>query len=114
MHAYLDELRQLEVRAESLSQMGSSVTTKCASEDDAKAEYKGLKQHLELRLKEFERRESAHVDDWLAATFASALRSAHIAMRSPTNTSPKNSGWLRSVDDAREELSYAISTWPKE
>lgn len=113
MKALLDELRSLERRANDLSALGTDVENKLADEDRAKLEYRALKEHLVKRLKDFERRPPEGVEDWVASTFSAALRAAHIAMRSPTNTSPKNHSWRSSVHDLAFELSYYAASLEK-
>ncbi|PLC01550.1 hypothetical protein CY658_32015 [Variovorax sp. RO1] len=113
MQALLDELLALKKRADALLRLGDEVANKRADEDSAKAEYKALKDGLTARLKEFERRPPAGTEDWIVSTFSAALRAAHIGMRSPTNASPKNSGWRNSVDDLVLELSYYSNTLAK-
>lgn len=113
MKALLDELRALEMRANDLLVLGAAVEKKMADEDRAKLEYRSLKEGIAARLKEVERRPPAGAEDWVVSTFTAALRAAHIGMRSPTNTSPKNRGWRSSVHELSDELSYYAATLSK-
>lgn len=111
MHPLLDELNELQGRANALWQTEGA--KRHGNEDEAKAEYKAIKGHVAERLKEFERREAQHVEPWISSTFSAALRNAHIAMRSPVNTSPRNSGWQSSVYDLCHELGYYSASLAK-
>jgi hypothetical protein len=110
----LRELRLLEQRAEALSSLGEAVRNGTRSEEHAKAEYKSLKEDLAERLKQHQRgRSSTAVEVWVSTSFEAALRIAHIAMRTPTNTSPRNSSWANSVYDVASELAYHASSLNK-
>ncbi|WP_382157539.1 hypothetical protein [Hydrogenophaga sp. ANAO-22] len=111
MHPLLDELRDLDVRANALWKLG--VEDGRRGHEQAREEYKAIKEHLALRLKEFERREAAHLDLWISSTFSGTLRKAHIAMRSPTNTSPSNDRWRSSVYDLCHEIGYGLASLSK-
>jgi hypothetical protein len=113
MKELLSELHALEARANALLELGVDVENKLIDEDRAKLEYKALKQHLARRVRDFERRPPAGVESWVAATFSGALRKAHIEMRTPTSTSPKNQNWRNSVHGACEELSYYAASLAK-
>lgn len=110
MRELLEELRRLEDRANALLKLGADVAGNPADEEGAKAEYKALKDGLASRLKEVERRPPPGAEDWVVSTFTAALRAAHIGMRAPTNTSPRNSSWRSSVHELADELSYYTAT----
>lgn len=113
MSEVLNEIRQLEARANALLKLGADVAGKRADEEDAKAEYKALKDYLASRLKQVERRPPPGAEDWVVSTFAAALRAAHFGMRAPTNTSPRSNSWRSSVNELADELSYYASTLAK-
>lgn len=113
MSKVLDEIRQLEDRANALLKLGTGAAGNRADEEGAKAEYKSLKDGLASRLKEIERRPPPGVEGWVVATFRAALRAAHIGMRAPTNTSPRSSSWSSSVQELADELSYYAATLAK-
>jgi hypothetical protein len=113
MKELLEELRHLERRASALLELGLAVENKLADEDQAKFEYKMLKESLATRLKEVERRPPVGAEDWVVSTFTAALRAAHIGMRSPTNTGLRNTGWRSSVHELADELSYYAATLAK-
>jgi len=110
MNELLDELRRFHSRAEALSTLAEEAAQGTRSEEYAKAEYKRLKEDIASRHKEFQRRATREVEPWIAATFEGALRKAHIAMRAPTNTSPKNPSWTSAVYDLSLELGYHIAS----
>ena len=110
MELLLNELRQLERRAIALSEMGESSSRNSALEQQAMEEYRNLKGEIGQRAKEADRYTRNDVSDWAINTFASALRKAHIAMRAPTSTSPRNQSWISSVQDLCFELSYYAGT----
>lgn len=105
-HPLLDELRALGARGDALAKLGVSVEGSRARDEDAKHEYKAFKEYLAERLKQFERKEAAVTEKWIASTFTAALRKAHIAMRAATNTSPIHHSWRNSVHEACGELAY--------
>lgn len=113
MSEILDEIRRLEGRANALLKLGADVAANRVDDEGARAEYKSLKDGLASRLKEVERRPPPGAEDWVVSTFTAALRAAHIGMRAPTNTSPKNSNWRSSVQELADELSYYAATLAK-
>jgi len=113
MNEVLDEIHRLEARANALLELGSAVASNRGDEESAKAEYKSLKDGLASRLKGVERRPPSGAEDWVVNTFTAALRAAHIGMRAPTNTSPRNSSWRSSVHELADELSYYAATLAK-
>jgi hypothetical protein len=108
MHPLLNELKALAARGNELASAGVQVENNLASEEDVKAEYKAFKGYLAQRMKDYERSEAKQDALGVSSAFMSGLRNAHIALRSPTYTSPKNSGWRTSVHDACSELAYYI------
>lgn len=103
-HECLAELRRLEKRADELFELGNQSGPDLI--DQAKADYKALKSHLAERVQDFQRERRGMGPEWWSSTFDSALRKAHIAMRAPTNTSPRNAGWQSSVLNLGHELRY--------
>lgn len=110
MDRLVEELQRLHERAKSLMQ---GVEDGQISDDAAKAEYAAIKGHLAQRQKDFERRETALYQPWVVATFVSALRTAHIAMRSRTDANPRNDRWHSSVMDLCFELDYHLDAFGK-
>ncbi|MDP3835044.1 MAG: hypothetical protein Q8Q82_13865 [Hydrogenophaga sp.] len=103
-HECLSELKQLAQRAEDLLECGNRRDPH--SVEQAKADYRALKERLASRVRDFQRERRGSGPEWWASTFESGLRKAHIAMRSPTNVSPGNAGWQSSVLDLGHELRY--------
>ncbi|MEJ1164737.1 hypothetical protein V9K97_13605 [Variovorax sp. CCNWLW186] len=102
----LAELRQLEQQAEALLELGNSRDP--YAQERAMGHYKVMKDRLADRLREFQRQRRGEGPEWWASSFESALRQAHIAMRTPTSTSSRNPKWASAVRDLCFELNYHV------
>ncbi|WP_157412273.1 hypothetical protein [Acidovorax sp. Root217] len=103
-----EELRQLKARAEALQILGRRGTSDSLAEREAIAAYAALKNDLADRMKRLDRGAFEGSKRWYELAFETAIRNAHIAMKSPTNTSPKNPGWASSVVNLRFEIDYQL------
>ena len=103
-----EELRQLKATAEALHVLGRKGASDSLAERDAIIVYAQLKGDLADRMKQLERVKSEDSMPWFEIAFIGAIRNAHIAMKSPTNTSPRNPGWASSVAALRFEIDYYL------
>jgi hypothetical protein len=107
------ELRQLKLRAYALQKLGQEARVRPLVGQLAIAAYRDLKGDIEERQKLQRRAKHAEANAWFESVFESALRNAHIAMKSPTQTSPNNPRWVTSVTDLQFEIDYHLDKLEK-
>jgi len=110
----IEELQQFQVRADALQQLGREALTSPLAEQQAIAAYRDLKGDIDARHKQQKRARYSGPETWFESVFENALRNAHIAMKSPTQTSPKNAKWVGSVLELRNEFSYHLKKLEKD
>lgn len=108
-----EELRQIKAKAEALHMLGRRGTSDSLAEREAINAYAQLKSDLADRLKQLDRVKIEDPKAWFEAAFRGAIRHAHSAMKSPTNTSPRNPGWATSVAALRFEIDYYLEKLEK-
>lgn len=100
MRDYYEQLKSLSDEAEDIRQLGASGRYL----DDAIERYKAFKEKLPVLQKQSEKEWKGQSAPWFVNAYQTGLRKAHIALRSPSHTSPKNPKWGGCVSDARSEL----------
>ncbi|MGV3679780.1 MAG: hypothetical protein ACO1PM_08650 [Acidovorax sp.] len=99
-----EELRQFKARADALQELGRQANSSPLAEQQAITAYRDLKSEIDERHQQHKRAMLAEAGAWFESLFQNGLRKAHSAMKSPTQTSPKNPRWVSSVMDLRSEI----------
>lgn len=104
MQAHYEMLWGLCDEADGIYKVGTSGR----NHDIAILKYASFKSALPEYIKKSEKEWKGQPAPWYVNAYQNALRKAHIALKSPANTSPSNPKWAPCVSAARFELDYVL------